>query len=86
MATKSTIDEGKDDTGTVLKAGALYSVYQTEDTASGGILLYYVGQGEWLDADTEEPRDVPDGVFGRGFYEFASRQLGEVRNDLLASV
>jgi hypothetical protein len=83
MLKKQTIDDCKDDSGNALEVGILYSVYQTDDTPGGGILLYYAGDGEWIDADTDEPIDIPQDAFCRGYYEYACRQSGAPRPDLI---
>lgn len=82
---KPSIADQKDDAGNELVIGALYSVYQTNDTPGGGMLLWYVGLGEWLDSDTDEPKDIPSEEFCHGIYEYACHQAVQPRRDLIAN-
>jgi len=66
-----TIHEGQDVTGRLLEAGRWYSVYQTEDTSSGGQILKWTGS-EFVD-DYDVEIDL-GGEFCHGFYDYAQPQ------------
>lgn len=74
-----TIGEGKDDQGNVLESGALYRIYRANETSYKGLLAYYAGDGDWIDADTDDWATILGGDSGP---VYARRQNAPIRPDL----
>lgn len=73
--------------GKPLEVGAMYSVFQTNDSAGGGILAYWTGK-VFVEADSvwEEGAELKEvdteTEFGRGVYEYACPQNAPRIKDL----
>jgi hypothetical protein len=75
-----TIGEGRDDQGNVLENGALYRIYRANEASSKGLLAYYAGDGDWIDASTDDWATIVSEESGPPVY--AHRQNAPIRPDL----